>query len=173
MATKFDQEIEEVKERGYRPVAVACIINDQKILLVYKKEHELWQLPQGGIEIGESLADTLNREIKEELGLDLNIKTEQIEFLDTEVITFPAAAQGTREIKTIAGENIQMKGKRYYLVAVQSKIKDLDIAQTEFDDYLWADYDEAKKFAGKIYQTQKKRLTLTALKKLKEKNFLV
>ncbi len=54
----------------------ALIVNGQKQLLVIKQqvgEYELWDLPGGRIEYGESPLETLKREIIEEVGLDVAI----------------------------------------------------------------------------------------------------
>jgi 8-oxo-dGTP diphosphatase len=50
--------------------AFAIILQDDLILLVKAREKENWQLPGGRLEIGESSADALIREVQEETGLD-------------------------------------------------------------------------------------------------------
>jgi ADP-ribose pyrophosphatase YjhB (NUDIX family) len=51
--------------------AAGAIIKDRKILLVLHKQKNQWQIPGGLQEFGESLEKTIEREIKEELNLDL------------------------------------------------------------------------------------------------------
>jgi ADP-ribose pyrophosphatase YjhB (NUDIX family) len=51
--------------------AAGAIIQDGKILLVRHNLVNKWQIPGGGQEIGESIQQTVEREIKEELNLDL------------------------------------------------------------------------------------------------------
>ncbi|MBN2045996.1 MAG: NUDIX domain-containing protein [Anaerolineales bacterium] len=51
--------------------ASAAIIRDDKILLVRNKDYGQWQTPGGLQEIGESIQQTLEREIKEELNLEM------------------------------------------------------------------------------------------------------
>ncbi len=54
------------------PAATAVIVNDEeKFLLQQRKDNGLWALPGGKLEIGESIIDTITREIKEETGLDV------------------------------------------------------------------------------------------------------
>ena len=52
-----------------------AIIRDGKILLVRNNEFGKWQIPGGLQEIGESVEACTEREIKEELGLDLKAAT--------------------------------------------------------------------------------------------------
>jgi ADP-ribose pyrophosphatase YjhB (NUDIX family) len=52
--------------------SVACI-NDQqgRVLLQKRKDNREWSFPGGGQEIGESATDTVRREVREEMGLDI------------------------------------------------------------------------------------------------------
>ncbi len=53
----------------HRPVVVLVIYKDGKILLQRREDNGMWALHGGGMEVGELYIDTLNREIKEELGI--------------------------------------------------------------------------------------------------------
>ncbi|WP_298457893.1 NUDIX hydrolase [uncultured Cellulomonas sp.] len=54
------------------PSVVAIVTDDQgRVLLIHKTDNDLWALPGGGHEIGESIADTVVREVKEETGYDV------------------------------------------------------------------------------------------------------
>ena len=63
-----------------RPGVKALTVHQNKVLVI--KEHvikngktvDVNDFPGGGIEFGESLRETLIREVKEEVGLDINIK---------------------------------------------------------------------------------------------------
>ncbi|GIW62310.1 MAG: hypothetical protein KatS3mg090_0136 [Patescibacteria group bacterium] len=67
------------KSGKYIQVVVLGVIFEGKKLLLTKrvsknKAHNgCWQLPGGGLEFGESPDQTIVREIKEELGLDVNV----------------------------------------------------------------------------------------------------
>lgn len=53
--------------------AASAIVTDKrgKILLHRKADNGLWGLPGGAMELGESIAETIIREVKEETGLDV------------------------------------------------------------------------------------------------------
>ena len=53
-------------------VAVA-IMHGGRILLTKREDFEIWCLPGGGVEDGESLAGTAVREVREEIGLEVEL----------------------------------------------------------------------------------------------------
>ena len=54
--------------------ASAVVVNDEhKILLQRRKDNDLWSLPGGAMEIGESIAQTVLREVQEESGLQVEV----------------------------------------------------------------------------------------------------
>ena len=56
------------------PSVVAAVSDDDgRILLIKKTDNGLWALPGGGHEIGEAIADTVVREVKEETGYDVEV----------------------------------------------------------------------------------------------------
>ncbi|GAB2678283.1 NUDIX hydrolase [Thalassiella azotivora] len=56
------------------PSVVAVVEDDQgRILLIHKTDNNLWALPGGGHEPGESIRDTVIREVKEETGYDVEV----------------------------------------------------------------------------------------------------
>ena len=54
----------------YRVVAKALITDSTGRVLVVKEGQDFWSLPGGGLEHGESAKECLEREIKEEIGID-------------------------------------------------------------------------------------------------------
>ena len=55
--------------------SVVAIVRDERgrVLLIHKTDNDLWALPGGGHEIGESITDTVVREVKEETGYEVEV----------------------------------------------------------------------------------------------------
>lgn len=59
-----------IDRRGFRSNVGIIIVNaDKKLLWAKRRGQEAWQFPQGGMQPGESLEQTLFRELEEEVGL--------------------------------------------------------------------------------------------------------
>ena len=52
---------------------IVAVIENGKVLLTKREDFEVWCLPGGGVEEGESLAEGAIREAKEETGLDVKL----------------------------------------------------------------------------------------------------
>jgi ADP-ribose pyrophosphatase YjhB (NUDIX family) len=60
------------KANSIVPAASAIVTNDDgNILLQRRTDNGLWGLPGGALEIGESIGETIVREVKEETGLEV------------------------------------------------------------------------------------------------------
>jgi ADP-ribose pyrophosphatase YjhB (NUDIX family) len=58
------------------PSVVAVVQDDTgRVLMIHRTDNDLWALPGGGHEIGESIADTVVREVKEETGYEVEVVT--------------------------------------------------------------------------------------------------
>ncbi|MGB3684780.1 MAG: NUDIX domain-containing protein [Ornithinimicrobium sp.] len=57
--------------------SVVAIVRDDKgrVLMIHKTDNDRWALPGGGHEPGESIAQTVVREVKEETGYDVEVDT--------------------------------------------------------------------------------------------------
>jgi ADP-ribose pyrophosphatase YjhB (NUDIX family) len=56
------------------PAVSAVVTNDSgELLLVHKTDNDLWALPGGAIEPGESAAEAVTREVREETGYDVEV----------------------------------------------------------------------------------------------------
>ncbi len=52
----------------------ALIFQDGCVLLAHRRDIDWWNLPGGGMELGETVEETLYREVREETGLDVEIE---------------------------------------------------------------------------------------------------
>lgn len=145
-------DIEAIRQKGFRPEAVGCFVHKEKILMAYKKKHDLWQLPQGGIEEGESVTAAFLREMTEELG----------ESLVKSIVGAPRVV-GEDRVEFPSGTREDWKGKHYFFVLAAVSSPALDVATSEFDDARWVSFEEARVLARAIYQKGKQRITLKAL----------
>ena len=55
--------------------STTAVVPDEhdRIVLIRRRDNDLWALPGGGMELGESIVDTAVREVKEETGLDVEV----------------------------------------------------------------------------------------------------
>ena len=123
--TKFYQQKE------YRPVQVFILVNKNYEFLVVQsaKEPKIWSFPQGGIEVNETLAENMVRELQEEVGTSAqNIKSIYSAFHEAKV-DFDSSRQGEREF---------MKGKYYFFtVAEYAGVKELVFNPEEILNMQW------------------------------------
>src|ERR671930_1321720 len=62
------------KANSIVPSVTAIVPNERgEILMVHKTDNDLWALPGGGMDVGESIAETVVREVKEETGIDVEV----------------------------------------------------------------------------------------------------
>ncbi len=166
------QEIDKIRQQHLRPEVVGCVLCKRKLLFVYDKERQLWQLPQGGIRNGENIPEAIEREMIEELGKNFSQNLKINSLVGEDKIIFSPSKMNARHLQTDQGKNIAMKGKKYFFIALDAPQQNLNISDTEFDDYKWFSYDSAMIFANMIYQKGKRRLTKNILKALKGKQLI-
>ena len=111
-------------------VAVTAFVVDEsgRVLLIRRSDNDLWALPGGAQELGESIAETVVRETREESGVDVEVTglvgiysnpNHVIEFSDGEVrqqfsICFrarpvsgsPAASDESTEVRWVAHDEL-------------------------------------------------------------------
>ncbi|MEU7931271.1 NUDIX hydrolase [Micromonospora echinofusca] len=56
------------------PSVVAAVRNQRgELLMIHRTDNSLWALPGGGHDIGESISDTVVREVREETGIEVEV----------------------------------------------------------------------------------------------------
>lgn len=173
MITPSLTQIDSARIDGFRPQVVGCFIHANKLFMFHEKKYDLWQLPQGGIENKETIENAIAREMAEELGddfFDLAIKSYTL--MGSNSVKFPPEHRGGRDLSTDNGQQVEMRGKWYYFIAIQTTANDVNIDKTEFDDYKLLSYDKAVQLTESIYQKGKKRITLLAIDLMKQNKLI-
>ena len=143
----FQQEID--RENGYRPGVGIILMHDGNALLChreswisamrYSDEQGFyldttpkagwtygWDIPQGGIESGETFSQAIHREVSEELGKDWADALDQPRMLRRECLDFPVYKDGR-----------QWRGKTYYYHTVEVSLSE------SYFDWVWGpNWDE-------------------------------
>lgn len=62
------------KANSVVPSVTAVALNEAgEVLLIHRTDNDLWALPGGGVDVGESAPDAAVRETKEETGFDIEV----------------------------------------------------------------------------------------------------
>lgn len=62
------------KANSVVPSVVAIVQDDAgRVLMIHRTDNDKWALPGGGHDVGESIADTVVREVHEETGYDVRV----------------------------------------------------------------------------------------------------
>src|SRR5947199_5625125 len=59
---------------SFRIAVSALIVDEGRILLAYRRDIDWWNLPGGGMEVGETVDEALQREVSEETGVEVEIE---------------------------------------------------------------------------------------------------
>ena len=60
--------------RQFRIGVYALIFDEEKVLLALRRDANWWNLPGGGLEIGETVEEGVCREVREETGLEVAVE---------------------------------------------------------------------------------------------------
>lgn len=169
-----NKKLDELRKEGFRPGVVACILHNKKLLFLYKVDHKLWQLPQGGIEVTETYKDSLLRNMKEELGDDFanKLDIQNATVFEEDRMEFKPGKHIVEPLELADGSQVDMLGKHYFFCAVSAQDTNLNINETQFDQSFWVTFREGYFLADKMYQKGKRRVTIKALTKLNEMSLL-
>lgn len=95
-----------------------AVILENKILLTKRDDFEVWCLPSGGVEDGESVAQAAIRETKEETGIEVELKSlvgiysRLGDLANTHAVLFSAIPLGGN-IQTQVGETLDVRFYRF------------------------------------------------------------
>ena len=136
---------ERVDDSAYRPGIGVLLLNDRGEIFVGRRNdvaEDAWQMPQGGIDDGESPRDAALRELKEEIGTDhVEVLAESPRWLYYDV---PEEFC----VKAWAG---RWKGQRHKWFVMLFKGQDAEInvatAHAEFNAWRWASVHELSAIA--------------------------
>ena len=107
-----------------REKSCGCIIfRGSKVLLVYEKRRDFWDFPKGHVEAGESEVETALREVREEVGLDVEID---------ECARYTLSYTIRNEIE-----------KTVVLFVAYPKSGSVELQAEEIEHARWCEYDEA------------------------------
>lgn len=129
-----------------REIVVALILSSDNKLLMVKKDPNAggvylgyWHLPGGGVEKGETEIQALEREVKEEVGLD--ISSYNVEVVDYN--GWGTSKKTLKETKEIV--LAKMHFKVYKIISKYKESKDISIAlNNELVEFRWVSLDELK-----------------------------
>lgn len=100
------------------------IIENNKVLLVYEKNGNFWGFPKGHMEKGENEIETALREVKEEVGLDVEIIDKEKRYI----------------LNYIIRDEID---KTTILYLAIPKNKEIVMQESEIEKVKWCDFEEA------------------------------
>ena len=99
-----------------------------QMLLVHKpRKKDAWQLPQGGVEKGETIREAAQREIQEEAGITPTIvgDTKHVYQYD-----FPASYRRFRP-DNVCGQKVE------YFIGILDASEEVQVDDEEIDDFVW------------------------------------
>ena len=120
----------------FRPCVVGVFVNKEKKLLVGERSdvQGAWQLPQGGIEPGESSVSAIYREMAEEVGCKLF----KIKNIASRLVTYRYPANIQTKIESVAARNYAGQSQQWYLLEFDAgQGPDIQKADGEFSGFDW------------------------------------
>ncbi len=118
---------------------------NSKILLLHKpRKNDSWQLPQGGVDEGETSEEAAVRELKEEAGIDVEIIGESPIIYQYE---FPDSYRRFRP------DNVRGQRLEFFYAVINENTStglstgdEIEVDQSEIDNFKWVSKDDLKGF---------------------------
>ncbi|TCJ37295.1 RNA pyrophosphohydrolase [Parafrankia sp. BMG5.11] len=131
-------------ELGYRPCVGVMMVNPDGKVFVGKridtKEGDWWQMPQGGVDPGEDLADAALRELAEETG----VSAESVSLIGR--LDEPMRYDLPEElIGKLWGGQYRGQEQVWFLARFNGAEEELDLdlhSEPEFSEYRWVDPED-------------------------------
>jgi putative (di)nucleoside polyphosphate hydrolase len=125
----------------YRPCAGVMLVNDEGLVFVGQRSDsssEAWQMPQGGIDKGETADQAALRELGEEAGVSADLVEIMAQSATEHFYDLPADLIGR-----MWGGKYRGQRQYWYLVRFLGTDSDINIAteHQEFRAWRWADLD--------------------------------
>jgi len=128
---------------SYRPCVGVMLANrDGKVFVgqrIDSKEGDAWQMPQGGIDKGETPEEALIRELGEETGISADLVDIIARSAHEHLYDLPDDLVGK-----LWGGKYRGQSQRWFLVRFKGKDEDINIAtaEPEFESWRWVDADQ-------------------------------
>ena len=151
---KSDTNYKHHRDLPYRPSVGMMILNNNNRIFVGKRidtKIVAWQMPQGGIDLGETPSGAALREMTEEIGSDKGYIIAESKYwysYDVPKFLIPKLWDG----------NFRGQKQRWFLIRFTGTNEDINIntSHPEFDEWRWAKLDELLSiiipFKRKLYQ---------------------
>ena len=144
-----------IDEQGYRSGVGIILVNaNRQVFLGKRLGMDAWQFPQGGVREGETLEETMHRELQEEIGLreeDVKILAQSQSWHRYEL---PKRLIRRRTQPVCIGQ--KQKWFLLRLVNDEAKINLLATEDPEFDSWAWVSYwyplRQIVSFKRKVYE---------------------
>ncbi len=163
----FQEQVNKLyEEKEFHPVGAIILyrktdLGYDYLIIKSAKSSDSWLFPQGGVELGEDIEETLEREISEELNINFTKDVKDMLYL---FYYEELPAESAR-----ADKRGFTKGKAYFFsMGEYTGNGEFHLQKGEVSDARWVSFDEAVKLLSHD-RPEKARLSITALRHAEQK----